>query len=204
MVHYMRGKELEKRGMRQPLTPLEQSGRTKEEVIAAIEMHKGFPNVSQLAKRLRINESRFSAIISGNPHVREAWHAKVTKEAKAASLKELFDSPTAQLCSKVPEALEHKRKLVACVISTFVGRPTLPHLARHVLSNSHSGGLKFITRDPVARAAAEAKFFEILNRMSGVEIATAGLHVHASKMSKPLAELIAQKLQADKIKVKLA
>ncbi len=203
MPRYITGQELIMRSMRRPLTELELSGRSPEEIIAAIDNHEGFPNVKIIAGRLKMRRIRLSSIVKGNPKVRAAWHAKVTREAKAVTLKDLFKSDVAFACAEVPSALQHKRDLTIAAISTFSGNPTFVHLAEGIMPGSGKfGAHRFLVSDPVARKAAEAKFLEILDGLSAEEIVRRKLHVHVGKISSELKRLVDKKIAAAGIKVK--
>jgi len=199
------GMELKRFAAVEPRKPIQVGNTPARKIISAINAHVGIPKRETLARKLRINPIVFRDIVTGNPTVREAWHAKVTAEVEKLQLDKLFDIQTARLCREVPTAVQRRSEriieLMAPRLSVFNGRLSFPEVARHVAQAKHKEANLLLAKDPALRKAVEARFLEILTFTKPHEIKRRALHRDAAKISDKLKRFAMDKLAAAGITV---
>ncbi|MDP3742420.1 MAG: hypothetical protein Q8R15_03835 [Candidatus Micrarchaeota archaeon] len=202
------GSQLKRFAALEPRSPIQVGSRSPEEIVTEVQVHEGIPIKERLAVKLGINKTVFRAIVAGNTTVRQAWHEKVTHEVGKLPLSGLFDSKIAKLYKDVPTAVERRMhrilEFTSPTLSAFNGRLTFQDLARHIAPEVKCKDVAFLlSKDPILRAAVEARFREILTNTDAREIKRRALHRDVAAISAELKQFALDKLTAAGISVKV-
>ncbi|MDP3742544.1 MAG: hypothetical protein Q8R15_04475 [Candidatus Micrarchaeota archaeon] len=132
-------------------------------LIRAIRSHATFPTIDSVASTSNVHPKRVQQARNKNPKIREAWKQKNLQLIKKLNPKQLFSHRATSICIAIPEAREHRQRVIFQRIRSFNGRPSLLGLASHV-TGSTNANIKFLLRSPEVRRVAIAKVITLLRR----------------------------------------
>ncbi|MDP3742543.1 MAG: hypothetical protein Q8R15_04470 [Candidatus Micrarchaeota archaeon] len=151
------------RGSRPPV------GSGSRSVIAAIKRHRGVPSKYTIGATLHLLED-YRDFLFSKPTVAAELRKKQRVELKKLTLEEICTPKMWRIISHLPEALGHRRKLLAQRVAAFNGKPTVSELIRYVHGKRVKSSSTPLRVDPVLRLVVDRKMIQLLGAMSGDEI----------------------------------
>lgn len=142
---------------------------SEKRILAVIASHRTVPTGESIAAKVPgMTERKIGDAKRANPRIKAAWHAKVLELVKKMTPAELFSNRISAVCATVPEAVEHKKKVMLHRIATYTGRPSLSQLVQHVTGSQ--GSIESLRRHKEVERAAVAKLLSLLRKMSNAKI----------------------------------